>query len=270
MSAALHDRRTLFALAATGYAGVVAALVVAATPALGLAHFFYVPICLVALASDEIRGALAGVLATALFALAVVVTPNVPSAEILTASTGIRLLTFCGVGGLVGWYASRNRSLVASLRSHAREDFLTGIGNARMFDEELARHCASGLRFTLVLADLDDFGSINNVHGHDAGNDALRRVADAFRSAARPGEAVMRIGGDEFALLTTLRPEETALVCHRVARAVASEGLHLSFGTTACPDDGTTAVELFRKADDRLFAAKLVSRNRRTVAVRTT
>jgi GGDEF domain-containing protein len=47
---------------------------------------------------------------------------------------------------------------------------------------------------------------------------------------------------------------------------LAAENLDLSFGTTCFPNDGTTAVELFRKADDRLFTAKLLNRNRRTVA----
>ena len=47
---------------------------------------------------------------------------------------------------------------------------------------------------------------------------------------------------------------------------LAAENLHLSFGTTCYPGDGTTAVELFRKSDDRLFAAKLLNRNRRVVS----
>jgi diguanylate cyclase (GGDEF)-like protein len=86
-----------------------------------------------------------------------------------------------------------------------------------------------------------------------------------MRGVAGRTDIIARIGGDEFAMITSRPPEQTALVCRRIARTVGTEGVHLSFGTTASPDDGTTAVELFRKADDRLFAAKLVSRNRRTV-----
>ena len=255
----------MYAIAAATYGAVLAASVLAEQPRLGLGHFYYVPICILALSTDTIRGAGAGVLATALYTLGVVVRPNMPTADVLTGSSLIRLATFCGVGALVGWYASRNRTLVSRLRQHALEDFLTGIGNARMFDEELARRCASGRTFTLVLADVDGFAQVNETHGHEAGNKALRRVAAALRDAAGPATVVTRIGGDEFALLTDLPPEQTALICHRAARAVAADGLQLSFGTTSTPDDGTTAVELFRKADDRLFAAKLVSRNRRTV-----
>jgi diguanylate cyclase (GGDEF) domain len=117
-----------------------------------------------------------------------------------------------------------------------------------------------------VLADLDDFGEINNVHGHDAGNTALCRVAGALGEIAWPTDDIARIGGDEFAFVTHLQPEQAREVCARLARTLAAENLHLSFGTTCFPDDGTSSVELFRKADDRLFAAKLLNRNRRTVA----
>ena len=70
------NRRVVLALAAAAYAGVFAAFVFVETPGLGLGHFFYIPICLVALVSDEVRGALAGVLAAGLYLLAVELTPR--------------------------------------------------------------------------------------------------------------------------------------------------------------------------------------------------
>jgi len=252
-------------LAAPLYAGVFTVLVLVESPGLGIGHFFYLPICLVALTTDEVRGAAAGIVAAVLYTTAIFITPHVLSASAVTMTTVIRLLTFAGVGALVGWYASRNRSLVRELRLHARQDYLTGIGNVRLFDEELARRCGDAQPFTLVLTDLDDFGHVNEVHGHEAGNIALCRVADALRESAGPAAAVARIGGDEFALLTYRPAEQTSQLCARVARTLAGENLHLSFGTTSYPDDGTTPVELFRKAHDRLFASKLLNRNRRTV-----
>jgi diguanylate cyclase (GGDEF)-like protein len=170
------------------------------------------------------------------------------------------------MGALLGGYASRNRKLLAEVGERAFQDFLTGIGNARFFDGKLATRCAAGKPFTLVLADLDDFGETNAIHGHDAGNAALCRVAAALREIAWPTDDVARIGGDEFAFVTHLQPEQAHHVCSRLAKALAAENLHLSFGTTSFPADGTAAVELFRKADDRLFTAKLLNRNRRTVA----
>ena len=259
------QRRIVFTLAATAYVAVFGAFIVVEQPGLGVAHFFYLPICMIALATSAPWGAAAGIIATAFYAAAFTLTPHQESTKVVVLSIAIRLVTYMCLGSLVGWYANRNRMLVAELRQHALQDFLTGVGNARLFDEELARRCALGRPFTLVVADLDDLGQINETHGHEAGNEALRQVAAAVRDAAQRTDAVARIGGDEFALLTHMPPEETALVCARIARNVAVAGLNLSFGTTAYPDDGTTAVELSRKADDRLFAAKLVSRNRRTV-----
>jgi diguanylate cyclase (GGDEF)-like protein len=260
-----HYRRLALFLAAPAYAGVFAALVLLEHPGVGIAHFFYIPICLVALASDELIGAAAGVLATAVYSAAVFVTPRVLDASLLTPSTLIRLVTFVSIGAIVGGYASRHRELVGELRRHARQDFLTGIGNVRMFDEELAGRCAAGRPFRVVLADLDDFGQVNEVHGHEAGNAALCRVANALRDNAGPAAVVARIGRDEFALLMYRPSEQAAELCGRLTRALAAENLYMSFGTTSYPDDGETPVELFRKADDRLFTAKLLNRNRRTV-----
>ena len=258
------SQRLLLAFAAAAYAGVTLAFVALETPGLGIGHFFYLPICLVALATDELWGAAAGVLGTGLYAAAVALTPTVPTTHLWTASSGIRLATFCGVGALVGGYASNNRRLVGRLVDHATHDFLTGVGNARAFDDWLARRCEAGRPFTLVLADMDGLKAINDVHGHAAGNDALRRVAAVLEAHARPGDEVARIGGDEFAILSDVAKDEAVLYCARLSHALAAADLHVSFGTTSAPVDGETAVELFRKADDRLFAAKLLSRNRRT------
>ena len=265
-AAGVLNRRLVLVLAAPVYAGVFAAFVIVEQPGLGIGHFFYVPICLVALATDQLRGAAAGLFAAALYVVAVLVTPQMHTADVFTWSSLIRLVTYTGVGALLGWYASRNRKLLGELDQRALRDFLTGIGNARCFDGRLAERCATGKPFTLVLFDLDDFGQINDVHGHDAGNTALCRVATALRDIAWSTDDVARIGGDEFAFLTHLQPEQARHVCARLARMLTAENLHLSFGTTCFPDNGTTAVELFRKADDRLFAAKLLNRNRRTVA----
>ena len=259
------NRRLVLVLAAPAYAGVFAAFVLLEQPGLGIGHFFYVPICLVALVSDELRGAAAGLFAAALYVVAVVVTPQMPTTEVITSSSLIRLVTFTSVGGLLGWYASRNRKLLVELDQRSLRDFLTGIGNARFFDGRLAERCAAGKPFTLVLADLDDFGEINTAHGHDGGNAALCRVANALRDIAWPTDDIARIGGDEFAFLTHLEPEQASHMCGRLVRMLAAENVRLSFGTTSFPGDGTAAVELFRKADDRLFTAKLLNRNRRTV-----
>jgi diguanylate cyclase (GGDEF)-like protein len=260
----LNRRLVVLVIAAAVYVGVFAGLAVCAGNGLGLGHCFYVPICLVALVTDTVYGTLAGVAAAGLYPLAVILAPG-PTPHLLTESSVVRLVTYTLVGALVGWYASANRTLVARLRDHATHDFLTALGNARVFDEELARRCRAGRAFTLVLADMDDLKRVNDTHGHEAGNAALRRVAEVLRDHTGFHEVVARVGGDEFAIVTELPRDRTALLCARISRALAAEDLHLSFGTTAYPQDGTSGVELFRKADDRLFTAKLLSRNRKSV-----
>jgi diguanylate cyclase (GGDEF)-like protein len=259
------DRRIVLPLAAASYAGVFALFVFVETPGLGLGHFFYLPICLVALVTDEVLGALAGVLAAGLYALAVVIDPRVPSALALTDATLIRVLTFGLVGGLIGFYASRNRRLVERLRENAGRDFLTGLPNARVFDEELAHRCAAGKPFALALADVDDLKNVNDTHGHAAGNAVLKRVGEVIRQHTDADDLVARISGDQFAILTTMPAAELTALALRVNRTLSTEDVSISFGTTRCPDDGETAAELFHKADDRLFAAKLVRENQATV-----
>ena len=223
------------------------------------------PIILIALTTDAAWGALMGALTAGLYVAAIELRHGVPSAQALTASMGIRLVTFTLVGAIVGLFASRNRQLVDRLTDLAGRDFVTELGNARTFDDGLARFCAAEKPFALILADVDYLKEVNDVHGHAAGNAALRRVGESLRDHAEPSDVIARIGGDEFALLTTLPLAQIAALFARVNRTLMPENLSVTFGTTYCPEDGRTAAELFHKADDRLFAAKLVRQNRATV-----
>ena len=266
MSAATAtSRRLVLGLAALLYGGVLLAFVLFESPGLGLGNLYAIPICLVALATSELVGALAGVFATGLYIAGVFLAPAVPSAHAVTGATGIRLVTYTVVGTLMGFYASRNRRLVDRLRDLAGRDFVTGCGNARKFDEELAKRCAAGTTFALMLVDADNLNGINQVHGHAAGNAALKRIGEVLGQLAEPGDVIARIGGDEFAVLTQLAASEIAGLQARANRTLSAENMSITFGVTFCPDDGQSASELFHKADDRLFAAKLVRQNRATV-----
>jgi diguanylate cyclase (GGDEF)-like protein len=261
-AAAIPSRRLAFALASFCYASVFTAFVVLDRPGLGIGHFFYIPICIVALVGDEFGGICAGVIAALLYSLAVLAAPKMPSAQALTAATGIRLITFTAVGAIVGLYARRNRHLVERLRNHAGTDFVTEVANVRAFDEALAQRCASGLPFSLILLDVDDLRRINDVHGHVAGDAALRQVAAALSRYAERGDFVARVGGDEFALLSAREPAAVPLLAARLNAVLAAAELSVTVAVTSSPADASTGDELLRKADDRLFTAKLQRANR--------
>lgn len=255
----------LFASAAIGYAAVFTTFSVFESPGLGIGHFYYIPVALVALAYGTWAGLAAGATAAGLYALGIVITPRLPSAEALTFTTGIRLLTYSSCGALVGWFANEHHRHVEQLRILAERDSLTGILNVRVFDEVLARRSADGRPFMLLLGDMDDLKAVNDTHGHAAGNNELRRLADALGETIGPEDDLARVGGDEFAILADGDAAEAVALCTRLREKLAAQDLRMTFGWAALPHDGTAPLELFRKADDRLYAAKLVARNHRVV-----
>jgi diguanylate cyclase (GGDEF)-like protein len=253
-------------ISSVGLYGVVFGLfVLFEVPGLGLGHFFYIPVALLALAYGWRVGILGGFLAAGLYALAIVLTPRLPVRDVLTSGTVIRLVTYSSVGGIIGWFAGRHRAHIAQLRELAERDFLTGLLNTRVFDEALARRCASGRPFALLLGDMDNLKQINDAHGHVEGNRVLRSVGELLRGLAGDAAEVARVGGDEFGILIDANLEQATERCGRLRRLLAGQGYDLSFGWSAMPEDGVAPLELFRKADDRLFAAKLLGRNRRAV-----
>jgi diguanylate cyclase (GGDEF)-like protein len=263
--AATTQRRLVCAIAVVCYAIVFTCFVLFEEPGLGLGHFFYIPVALLALAGGARVGFLGGSLAAGLYALAIVATPRLPTRDVLTYATAIRFTTFTSCGLLVGWFANEHRRHVDQLRSLAERDFLTGILNTRVFDESLARRCAAGRPFVLLLGDMDNLKRLNDAHGHMAGNDELRRLADALGRELGPADELARVGGDEFSILVDATAADAPELCRRIRQRLAAQDLHVTFGWAALGHDGVAPLELFRKADDRLYAAKLVARNRRVV-----
>jgi diguanylate cyclase (GGDEF)-like protein len=265
LPAAMLQRRLYVLTATILYVVVFLMLILFEVPGLGLGHFFYIPIALLALAAGTRAGLTGGILATGLYVLAVVITPRLPTRDVMTLATGIRFATYTACGTLIGWFANEHLRHVHSLKELADRDFLTGILNTRVFDEALARRCADGAPFLLLLCDLDDLKALNDAHGHTFGNAELRRLADTLTAAVRPNDELARVGGDEFAILTRGRLTDAADLCARLRAVLKDADLPVTFGWAACPDDAASPLDLFRKADDRLYAAKLIQRNHRVV-----
>ncbi len=265
MPAASLNRRFLIVTAFAAYALVFMSLVVFEVPGLGLGHFFYVPVALLALAGGTRLFFFFVCLSTEIYTIAIVVTPRLPTRDVLTVATVIRLVTYSSCGALVGWFANEHRRHLEQLRELAERDFLTGILNTRMFDEALARRCSAARPFLLLLGDMDNLKQINDTHGHTAGNGELRRLADTLSQAVEPGDELARVGGDEFAILTEASVAEAGAFCARLRAELAAEDIRMTFGWAAFKEDGVSPLELFRKADDRLYAAKLIQRNHHVV-----
>ena len=188
-----------------------------------------------------------------------------------------QILLWWGVSILALLWTARTRALRRQLqrerqRAHelAREDALTGLGNRRALEEALthesARAARTGETVGVLLIDIDRFKSINDRHGHAAGDACLREVASALLAAVRAADTCFRWGGDEFIVL--LPATDLAATREAAARAAASvaarrapdgEPLSASIGCGALRSD-MTVDEVFAAADADLLAAKAARR----------
>ena len=118
------------------------------------------------------------------------------------------------------------REANAQLRQLSLHDALTGLPNRRQFDQTLELEWSRALRnrrpLSLLLLDVDFFKALNDLYGHQAGDDCLQRVAGALqRSLRRAGELVARYGGEEFAaILPDADPSSAVLVAEAMREAV--------------------------------------------------
>ena len=265
-AAVSHYRAFLLATAGVLYPLIFAVFMLAEKPGLGLGHFYYFPVAMVALANGAVWGAAAGLAATGLYTIGIVINPHLASSQVLTGGSIIRLVTLTTIGALVGWFATNHRDLSDRLRIANERDNLTGLLNTRAFDAALTARLELGRPFGLVLGDMDSMREINDAEGHAVGNDVLRHAADILSRTSDDEAQVARVGGDEFAVITAMPgSDRVRALCSRLTSALAEEGISMSFGWAVCPRDGETSLLLFRAADERLYAQKLI-RSRLTAA----
>ncbi len=161
----------------------------------------------------------------------------------------------------------RNAQLVAELRDLADRDPLTGLLNHRAFYEALEQRHETAVRtgapLAVLVADIDDFKSFNDAHGHLRGDETLRRVAQAIVQLTRSEDIAGRIGGDEFALaLVNVAPADTESIAHRLITNVFEQtGLSASVGVTLAPTSSQTHLDIVELADNALRLAKTTGKN---------
>jgi diguanylate cyclase (GGDEF)-like protein len=175
--------------------------------------------------------------------------------------------------------ASRGGDRIGVLRAFSRSesqaatDPLTGLENRRSFENRVSELLAGGRPLALAFGDLDHFKQLNDSHGHDAGDRALRSFARTVRQSLRPDDLVARWGGEEFVLAFPDTPREVAaMVLERVraelARVVAAGGIPpftVSFGVSD-RFDGDDLEALVTAADRALLRAKALGRDRIVVS----
>ena len=149
--------------------------------------------------------------------------------------------------------------LVEMLADHAHTDKLTGLPNRRSWDDQLARAMSQALRaeepLSVAICDVDGLKEVNDEQGHAAGDELLRTVARVWRSTARGGDLVARIGGDEFAILLYRADESTAeAVLERLAAQLPAGCA--APGGVAEWDGHESAAELLGRADEHMYERK--------------
>jgi diguanylate cyclase (GGDEF)-like protein len=255
MTAVLERPRLLGAAAAVGYLAVFTSFYFFEVPARGIGHFYYLPIALVALASGPWYGAGAGALGALLWTVDAEIAPHLPDVSFAIGS-GIRLCVFVVVGALIGTFARRNRTLVRELTRLAERDQLTGLPNTRAFEGAITRRLELAKPFALLVGDTKQ---ISDEQNEVAGGDALRRLADKLATSLRPDDEIARLGATTFAILTTAEDgDEAARLSTRLERIVSADRPTITFGWSVFPQDGENALSLYRAADERMYARKLI------------
>jgi len=157
-------------------------------------------------------------------------------------------------------------------------DPLTGLYNRRFFrstfDREVRRGRRYGVMLSLIMLDLDGFKQVNDEYGHLFGDLVLRRVAKLVRRAIRESDTASRYGGEEFAIIL---PETDRLGSYAVAERIRCRvesafaqrptggrpvTMTVSGGIAAYPEDGIDLTEILLRADEALYRAKALGKNR--------
>jgi diguanylate cyclase (GGDEF)-like protein len=167
-------------------------------------------------------------------------------------------------------FAYRTGLQTQRLHTAVELDFLTGVGNRRALDRKLADHAQERrpqLESSLLLLDLDHFKQVNDLYGHAAGDEALKRLAELMRAHTRSSDRIFRYGGEEFAIIASGAGLSAAAGLAEglrvaVAAAVLLEGhpITVSVGV-AYMDKACTPTDWLAQADKMLYAAKQAGRN---------
>ena len=175
---------------------------------------------------------------------------------------------------------SKRKELELKLETMAHYDDLTGLFNrrefGRQFAQSLERVKRNQGRLALFYIDLDGFKQINDTRGHNVGDRALQVVATRIRNELRTTDIAARVGGDEFNLLFEgFEDDGVETIAERILQLLAEPiglenrqkvSLSASIGIAIAPDLGTEPEQLTTLADDAMYRAKGLGKNRYALA----
>ena len=201
---------------------------------------------------------------------------QVTAADCSRAWDGNELLLLRTVADQVA-VAVNHANLFAQIKQQALTDALTGCHNRRSFEMQLDKELLMAKRthqpLSVLMLDLDRFKQLNDSVGHDAGDTALRKLAECLRQELRGVDSSARLGGDEFVLILPQAYAEGALIVAERLRSQIGEieipgygNLSASIGVAAFPSHATSRADLMPAADAALYCAKRSGRNRVCVA----
>ena len=169
------------------------------------------------------------------------------------------------------------RQTMDKLRGEADLDQLTGLANRRRFRVALSREVERWHRYgvpcALLLLDIDHMKTINDTHGHPAGDLVIRSIAETLSRVSRDNDTAARLGGEEFALLVAgVGATKAELAARRLLVVLSEQDIEqvgtitVSIGVAACPENANSERTLYAASDAALYVAKNQGRNRVSVA----
>jgi len=256
---------------------VVATAVAINDPIVATPYFFIIPAVVTAFYFPRatVRAALVAISVVYGAVIVLWVHSPLPLSDFTTviAPIWIAALSVAGMREQMTSLVDELEEQLVQLDALAQHDSLTGLLNRRAFEDRLTtetrRSARSQRPVSLVLIDIDHFKSVNDTHGHAAGDAALVRVADALRNGRRSSDTVARVGGEEFALLLPDTPaaDARALVDRlNAALAETAPKLTVSAGVADTSATPLAPLDLLRLADEALYRAKNAGRARAEIA----
>ena len=191
----------------------------------------------------------------------------------------VGLAAFSLAGLVFGRVQRDQHQLHGTLAASSLTDRLTGLYNYGTFADYLHNEVTKADRYggelTLIMLDLDHFKAFNDRHGHEAGNELLKRVGAALQVVIREADMAARYGGEEFALLISGDAQDGRELAERVRHAIELTPVELrggevayvtaSAGVASYPNGSSSDTQLIENADSALYESKRAGRNRVTV-----